>query len=54
MKAKIIKCSDSMMWYRDSIGKVIDVVQDRGGYLTRDNDGFVNVVKEKDILILNE
>jgi len=52
MKAKIIKCSDAMMWYRDSIGKVIEVVEDRGEFLTRDNGGFINIVRREDVEIL--
>ena len=52
MKARIINCSDGMLWYRDSIGKVIDFIYDRGELITRDNQGFINIVKEQDIEVL--
>jgi len=41
-----------MLWYRDSIGKVIDFIYDRGELITRDNQGFINIVKEQDIEVL--
>ena len=51
IRAIITNCSDPMMWYANQIGKEIDVFKDGSEYLTRDNGGFVNIVKECDIQI---
>lgn len=49
LQAKIVKCSDSMMWYSNSIGKVIDIKRiDGDTYLTYDNEGYNNIVLIKD------
>ena len=51
IRAIITGCKDPLMWYSDSIGKEIEITKDGSEYLTRDNGGFVNIVKECDIQI---
>ena len=51
IRAIITNCSDPMMWYANQIGKEISVFKDGSEYLTRDNGGFVNIVKSSDIQI---
>ena len=54
MRAIIMRCSDPLLWYSNSIGKEIDVANDGSEYLTRDNGGFINIVNPADIQIYPE
>jgi len=55
MKAlQIIKCSNSIMWYRDHIGKFVPLLRDFGEeYLSREPSGLTNIVKKGDAIIVD-
>lgn len=51
---KIIDCSDSLMWYRNRIGDIVDFIgEDEQYYWSRDNGGYKNIVKKRDGLIMD-
>jgi hypothetical protein len=57
MKAlKIIKCSDSMMWYRDMVGQIITLAKpehaDLDVYWSREPAGYINIVNKQDAEII--
>lgn len=54
MKAlKIIKCSDSMMWYRRKIGHIVPLVKiHEDCYMSRETAGYLNIVKLEDAEIV--
>jgi hypothetical protein len=52
---KIKDCSDSMMWYRDLIGKHVPFVRyslSDGAVMCREPDGYSNIVKIRDAEII--
>jgi hypothetical protein len=52
---KITRCSDSLMWYRDFVGKIFDFVgEDEDIYWTREPEGYKNIVLKTDAEIINE
>lgn len=58
MKAlKIIKCSDSMMWYRDKVGEVVPLAKheyaDSDIYWSREPAGYLNIVKKQDAKVID-
>lgn len=57
MKAKIIKCSDSMYWYRDMIGKVILIERETPDYYWAREQGVfncLNIIQKSDVEIIKE
>lgn len=53
MKAKIIKCSDSLMWYRDKVGEVIEIERETPMYYwAREPSGYINIVHKSDVELL--
>jgi hypothetical protein len=58
MKIKIIKCSDSMMWYCKHVNETYDVIKDyskeSNEYLVRDAYGYLNIVRQKDCVVVEE
>lgn len=54
MKAKIIKCSDPLMWYNSAIGSEIDIRFSGNDILCKDHGGHNNIVLFKDIQVINE
>lgn len=50
MKAiRIVKCSDSMMWYKDYVGKIVPLLrEDDVEYLSREPTGYSNIVRKGD------
>lgn len=59
MKAlKIKDCSDSMMWYRDMIGKTVELAKhpdaDQDVYWSREPAGYLNIVKKQDAEIIED
>ncbi len=57
MKAiKIIKCSDSMLWYRDLVGQKVPMIKEVDeGYLSREPAGYTNIVRREDAeVVTNE
>lgn len=56
MKAiRIIKCSDSMLWYAKLIGKTVEFIREIDeGYLSREPSGYINIVRKKDAELINE
>lgn len=50
---KIIGCSDSLMWYRNLVGKTVDFLgEDAQYYWSREPAGYKNIVMKKDGLIM--
>ena len=57
MKAlKIIKCSDSMMWYRDMVGQTVALARaedrDPDVYWSREPAGYLNMVYKQDAEVI--
>lgn len=53
MKAKIIKCSDSLMWYYDKVGDVIEIERETVKYYwSREPSGYINIVHKSDVELL--
>ena len=52
-KLKVIKCSDSMMWYNNQIGKTFPCLgQENDYYISREPGGLVNIIKKSDAIQL--
>lgn len=50
----ITNCSDAMMWYANKVGKEVDFIREESDcYLSREDAGFINIVKKCDAVILN-
>lgn len=54
MKAlKIIKCSDSLMWYRKKVGQIVPLVRvHEDCYMSREPAGYLNIVSLNDAKIV--
>lgn len=51
---KIISCSDSLMWYRNKVGDVVDFLgEDDQYYWSREPAGYRNIIKKRDAFIMN-
>lgn len=55
MKAlKIVRCSDSMMWYRDQVGSIVPLVRITPDcYMSREPAGYSNIVKLEDAVVVD-
>lgn len=54
-KLKIIKCSDSLMWYRNMVGQTVPLLREHPDcYMSREPDGYANIVKREDAIIVEE
>ena len=52
---KILKCSDSLMWYNDLVGQVVPYIREYDDcYLSREPAGFLNIIKLTDAEIIDE
>lgn len=52
---KILKCSDSLMWYNNLIGQIVPYVREyHDCYMSREPAGFLNIVKLQDAEIIYE
>jgi hypothetical protein len=53
---KIINCTDSMMWYRDSVGQTVTLARhpdsDKEVYWSRESAGYLNIVHKKDAEVI--
>lgn len=57
MQVRIIKCSDSMMWYRDMIGKIVLIERETPDwYWAREGGSFncLNIIQKSDVEIIKE
>ena len=55
MMLKIIKCSDSLLWYKDLVGQTVPLIREYDDcYMSREPDGFANIVKKDDAEVINE
>ena len=55
MMLKIIKCSDSLLWYKDLVGQSVPFIREYDDcYMSREPDGFANIVKKDDAEVINE
>lgn len=49
----IIKCSDSLMWYSELVGKTVPLLREyEDCYMSREPTGFANIVKKEDAEII--
>jgi hypothetical protein len=52
---KILKCSDSLMWYSKLVGEVVPYVREYDDcYMSREPAGYLNIVKLEDAEIIDE
>ena len=52
---KIIKCSDSLLWYSNLVGQCVPYLREyEECYMSREPDGFANIVRKEDAVIINE
>jgi len=52
---KILKCSDSLMWYSKLVGQVVPYVREYDDcYMSREPAGYLNIVKLEDAEIIDE
>jgi len=52
---KILKCSNSMMWYAGKVGETVPFIRDVGNeYLSREPSGLVNIVSYDDAVIVDD
>lgn len=50
---QIEKCSDSLMWYREKVGKLVKFVrEDHDTFWSRDTGGYLNIVKLEDAKVV--
>ena len=54
MKAILIKqCSDSLMWYRGHVGKVVEYVrEDSDTFWSREPEGYANIILKQDAVLI--
>lgn len=54
MKAILIKqCSDSLMWYRGHVGKVVEYVrEDSDTFWSREPEGYANIILKRDAVLI--
>ena len=54
MKAlKIMRCSDSLMWYCDKVGETVQLVREYDDcYMSREPAGYLNIVRLEDALVI--
>jgi len=54
-KLKIIKCSDTLYWYKDLVGQLVPLLREyEDCYMSREPDGFANIVRKEDAEVVNE
>lgn len=52
---KILKCSDSLMWYNNLVGQTVPYIREYSDcYMSREPAGFLNIVKLEDAEIIDE
>lgn len=54
---KIIKCSDSLFWYADKVGQILELRRpsefSNHEYICTDDSGYANIVKKCDAILWN-
>lgn len=49
----ILGCSDSLYWYRRSIGRVFPLLRDVGqDWLSREHSGLTNIIDKRDAVVI--
>jgi hypothetical protein len=52
---KILKCSDRLYWYSSLIGQQVPLLREyEDCYMSREPDGFANIVKKEDAEIVEK
>lgn len=55
-KLQILKCSDSMMWYRDMVGETVVLARpanyDPEVYWSREPAGYINIIHKADAQLI--
>ena len=55
MQIKIIKCSDSQLWYANLVGQCVELLwEDTDGYWSREPAGYTNLVRREDAQVMND
>jgi len=55
MKIVIVNCQDPLMWYRNHVGEVHDVVRvHEDAFMVREPAGFLNIVRTDDATVIKE
>ena len=55
MKIKVVSVSSASLWYADSVGTIYTVIrcyEDEGVYLVRDNENYLNIIREIDCVVV--
>lgn len=49
----VLSCSDSLYWYRRSIGKVFPLLRDAGqDWISREHSGLTNIIDKRDAVLV--
>ena len=49
----VVSCSDSLYWYRCSIGKAFPLLRDAGqDWLSREHSGLTNIIDKRDAVVI--
>lgn len=52
---KILKCSDSHMWYSNLVGQTVPLLREyEDCYMSREPEGFANIVRKEDAEVIHE
>ena len=50
---KIVRCSDTLMWYRDKVGETVPLVRKYDDcYMSREPAGYLNIIRLDDAEIV--
>ena len=50
---KIVRCSDTLMWYRDKVGETVQLVREYDDcYMSREPAGYLNIIRLDDAEIV--
>lgn len=51
MTIRIVRCPDPLMWYADKVGREVIVERiDSSGLWSREDSGYINIIKFEDVL----
>ena len=51
---KVLRCSDSMMWYYHHVGETFPLLREyETEFLTREPSGYTNIIKKMDGILID-
>lgn len=54
-RLKIVQCSDFQLWYREHVGQEFPLLREYDDcYMSREPEGFANIVRKEDAVILKD